>query len=219
MCDAAPSPAASPQSTPGKDVDAVEASALAAAAATIVLRRAAHGRGGRRPAASTVSFALLQLERQQRRNKAVTDVAELAGQWELVVTSSPKKKDMFSKPMYFPLCARQTFIPAESGPQTGVFDNAVFFCGSQLRFRGPYRWIAGRANRVEFTFSSLSMKLGPFGPFVFDNIDKEGSELGTRTAKVLPFFTFYMARNGIAAARGRAGGIALYRRVPSGQEL
>jgi hypothetical protein len=205
-----------------KQLDPVEVSALAAAAATLILKRASEGIGSRRPPASTVTSALLQLEREQRRNKAVTDVSQLIGQWRLMVSANPTSANPFSRPLYFPLRAHQTFIADDSGPESGLFDNGIFVLGSEMRFRGPYRWVvgnSGRANRLEFTFASLSIKVGPLGPFVFNGIDKEGSELGDRTAKDLPFFTFFLARNGIAAARGRGGGVALYRRVPVGEEI
>jgi hypothetical protein len=197
----------------------VEVSALAAAAATLILKRASTGARDRRPPASTVANALLQLEREQRRNRAVTDISELVGQWKIAVIANPTSANILSRPMYFPVRSRQTFIAGEGGPETGVFDNGLFVLGSEMRFRGPYRWVGGKANRLEFTFTSLSFKIGPFGPFVFDGIDKEGSELGTRTAKHLPFFTFFLGRNGIAAARGRSGGISLYTRIPPGEEI
>jgi hypothetical protein len=172
--------------------DPVETSALAAAAATMILKRAAEasraGTRRSRPPASTVYRALAQLEREQKRNKAKSDVENLAGQWQLTVTGKVgRKASLLEKPQYFPVQARQTFIPDEgSGATTGVFDNGIFVAGCSLRFRGPYRWVS-KVNRLEFTFSTCSLKFGPLGPLKFNNIDKEGSELGERTAKTLPF--------------------------------
>lgn len=205
-------------------MNAVEASALAAAAATMILKRAADAAQANtqrsRPSAATVGHALVQLEKEQKRNKAKTDIKQLAGQWQLTVTGKVGQKAKFyEKPTYFPVRAHQTFVPDESSDATtGVFDNGIFFAGCSLRFRGPYRWVE-RANRLEFTFSTVSLKFGPLKPLVFNGTDKEGSTLGDRTAKTLPFFTFYLARKGIAAARGRGGGLALYRRVEAGKEL
>lgn len=66
---------------------------------------------------------------------------------------------------------------------------------------------------MEFTFSKMAVKIGPIKPFVFDDIDREGGTLESRTAKTLPFFTFFYARNNLMAARGRTGGVALFQRV------
>jgi hypothetical protein len=189
----------------------------------MILRRAAEGaRAGTsksRPPATTVTRALLQLEREQKRNKSATSMDALAGRWQLTVTGKVGRKvGLLERPLYFPVAAHQTFTPDPSaGSETGTFDNRISAGGCSLRFRGPYRWIA-RMNRLEFTFSSCTVKLGPLGPFSFNNLDPAGGALGTRTAKTLPFFTFFLARNGLAAARGRGGGVALYRRVPAGEE-
>jgi hypothetical protein len=203
---------------------AVESAALVAAASTMILKRATMPSSVRRPNARTVANALVQLERVQKRNKAKTDIAQLVGQWQLTVTSSESTykaqragiKNPFGRPLYFPLQTRQTFIP-DSDPaclETGIFDNAIFALGCVFRVRGPYRWIA-LANRLEFTASSMSLRVGGLPPFEARNLD---GPLGVRTAKTLPFFTFFLARNGVAAARCRSGGVALYTRVPKDQE-
>jgi hypothetical protein len=189
----------------------------------MILNRASAPKSARRPSARTVESALLQLEKEQKRNKSKTDVKNLVGQWQLTLTSSEatpkarkaKFKNPFFAPQYFPVLARQSFIAATPDGCTGVFDNTVYALGCALNLRGPYRWIA-KTNRLEFTAESAGFRVGPLPPIVFKNLDKPLDE--TRTAKDLPFFTFYIARSGIAAARGRSGGIALYAGVPKGQE-
>lgn len=209
---------ASTAKTKSSKAEQLEKSALQAAAATVVLKRATESQRSRRPSSSTVANALQQLEKQQRRNKATTDINELVGQWELVFTSKEKTSNPLERPMYFPIRARQTFKLTDSSEQVGTFNNGIFVAGSSLRFQGPFRWVS-KANRLEFTFTSLTLRIGPLGPFVFNDIDKKGNELGERTAKVLPFFTFFLARRGIATARGRGGGLALYKKVAKSEEL
>lgn len=196
----------------------------------MILRRGAEaaeaGLRKTRPSAATAGRALLQLEKEQKKNRAATRIEDLVGQWQLTLTANgnPKKTGFLNRPVYFPVLTRQTFIPDERGDgeagaaPTGIFDNCVYFAGCSLRFFGPYRWEAQR-NLLLFTASTCVLKIGPIGPFKWDDIDKAGSELGDRTAKVLPFFTFFYAKNGVAAARGRSGGVALYRRVPPGKEM
>lgn len=191
---------------------------MVAAAATFVLNKAAsaYTQGGRRPSGSTVSSALLQLEREQRRNKVRSNIELLYGQWRLVFTADERTKNPLLKANYFPVRAHQTFF--REGDTT-IFDNGVFLFGSAafFRFRGPSRWVP-KMNRFEFIVDKLEIKIGSF-KWQKDGLDKEGPTLEGRTAKTLPFFTFFCIRKDILAARGRSGGIALYARVPDDQQL
>lgn len=191
---------------------------MAAAAATFILKKAAtaYTVGGRRPAAKMVGTALRQLEKEQRRNKIKSDVETLYGQWRLVLIADEKTKNPFLKALYFPLRAHQTFIRDGDG---GIFDNGVFSSGgaAYFRTRGPMRWVAPR-NRMEFSVDQVSVKVGPW-EWSKSGLDKEGATLEGRTAKTLPFFTFFSVRNDIIAARGRTGGLALYSRVPDDEYL
>lgn len=193
-----------------------------AAAATFILKKAAeaHIKGTRRPNASSVSSALLQLEREQKRNKVQTDIEKLFGQWRLIFTLNPKTKNPLTKALYFPLRAHQSFLRAEDGTvNEGVFDNGIFWFNGAANFRlsGPMRWTP-RRSRMEFTVDRLTVKLGSWN-WATDGLDKEGSSLEGRTAKTLPFFTFFAIRSDVACARGRSGGLALYARVPDDERL
>lgn len=192
---------------------------MVAAAAAFVLTKAAsaYTKGGRRPGGSTVTTALLQLEREQRRNKIKSDIDLLYGQWRLVFTADEKTKNPLLKAVYFPVRAQQTFIPGDK--DAGVFDNGIFLFGSTVffRFRGPARW-QPKMSRLEFTVDELEVKIGSFR-WKKAGLDKEGPTLEGRTAKTLPFFTFFSIRKDILAARGRSGGLALYARVPDNERL
>lgn len=65
---------------------------------------------------------------------------------------------------------------------------------------------------MEFLVDSMSIGLGTW-QWRWDGLDKGGGSLQGRTAKDLPFFTFFALRDDIAVARGRSGGLALYARV------
>lgn len=194
-------------------------SAMRAAAATLVLTRAARAymHGKRRPAAETVAAALVQIERENKRHQMKSDVNRLAGQWRLVLVADSRAQLPFLRANYFPIRAHQTFTLDSDNSHQGNFNNGVFALGSSMRFSGPFRWVHNR-NRLEFTFNTLKINLGPL-KWQQDHIDKEGDSLEGRTAKTLPFFTFYLVRSDIAAARGREGGVALYAKVPAGEEV
>lgn len=124
--------------------------------------------------------------------------------------------------------SHQTFIKSEDGDGDGdgdgggfkgIFDNGVFFGGASVRFRGPFRWITEK-NRLEFTFEELRIQLASWAPVCkFTGLDKDNGILSGTTKKSLPFFNFFYARNGLAMARGRGGGVALYRKVDPGKEI
>ena len=199
----------------------LEESAMTAAAATFVLKRAAdsYTNGTKRQAAATVSGALLALEKEQRKNKVKCDIAELLGQWRLIFVANPKSSNPFSRAYYFPLRAHQTFTSDDDTNETGIFDNGVFLLNGALSMRlsGPFRWVSKR-NRLEFTVDRMKLKGGSWEN-IRDGLDKEGSSLDGRTSKTLPFFTFFLITPGLAAARGRSGGLAFYSRVPIEEHL
>ncbi|GAB0497180.1 hypothetical protein MMPV_008504 [Pyropia vietnamensis] len=209
------SSAASPAPSRRAELKGEDYCAMESAAALLLLSRAvaAVRDGGSRPAGSDVEAALLTIEANQRRARSVTDVRELAGEWELVFTAGAARKgrqwNPSAWPLYFPVRARQTFTLLRS--DSGTFDNAVYGLGSVFRFTGPFRWVGGGRNRAEFTFTTASLRVGPFPAVTFPAGGPPS--LDGLTAKTLPFFTFFFCRRGILAARGRGGGVALYRRI------
>lgn len=205
-----------------KSVNDVEANAMTAAAATLILKHAARAHiygDRRRPSTSVVRASMEQLEKVQKKNKVSTSVNDLYGQWRLVFTASKNRKNPLTSALFFPLRAHQTFQreSVEPSEHDGEFDNAVFLFGRTAFFRviGPMRWTVSR-NRLEFSVDRLKLKFGPL-EWEKDGLDKEGYSLRGRTSKTLPFFTFFCIRNDIAVARGRSGGLALYSRVPDDQ--
>lgn len=212
---ALPSPNPPPPAAPRRELKGEDYSAMESAAALLLLSRAVKAvrDGGARPSGADVEAALLAIEANQRRARSVTDVRELAGEWELVFTAGAARRgrrwNPAAWPIYFPVRARQTFTLLRA--DAGTFDNAVYAAGTVFRFTGPFRWVGGRRNRAEFTFTTAALRVGPLpavtfpagGPATLDGL----------TAKTLPFFTFFFCRRGILAARGRGGGVALYRRI------
>lgn len=182
---------------------------MAAAAATFLLKRAAdrYLNGGNRPRAETVLESLLQLESAQKRHGQKPDMAKLYGQWRLIFTGDPRKR---LQTLYFPVRAHQTFKP-------GVFDNGIFLFGGavNMRFDGEMRFVK---NRMEFTVDRLKLKVGGW-TWEKTGLDEKGGSLEGRKVKDLPFFSFFLVRDDLVAARGRTGGLALYARVPEDKRL
>ncbi|KAI0564658.1 hypothetical protein FGB62_25g552 [Gracilaria domingensis] len=193
-----------------------ESDAITAAAATFILQRAAkaYTTGGIKPAPVAVAEAMAQLEKAQKRSKATIDGEKILGQWRLVFIANPRRKPAWFRFLYFPIRAHQTFTPPDQG---GEFDNAVHFGVGKFRVTGPFRWIAAR-NRMEFTVNRFRFELGPL-KWAKDERGKEEIAFEDRHVRDLPFFTFFLLRDNLAAARGRSGGLALYAKVPQQQEI
>lgn len=156
--------------------------------------------GTRRPAGGDVEAALLTIEANQRRARSVTDVRELAGEWELVFTAGAARRgrrwNPAAWPVYFPVRTRQTFTLRRA--DAGTFANAVHALGGSFCLTGPFRWVGGGRNRAEFTFATAAVRLGPLPPLTFPAGGPDS--LAGQTAKTLPFFTFFFCRRGILAA-------------------
>lgn len=201
-----------------------ESSAMTAAAAALILKHGAraymYGQG-RRPSPTAMRASMEQLEKVQKKNGVKSPVEKLYGQWRLVFTAAKKTSNPLTSNLFFPVRAHQTFTRDSKDPSEhdGEFDNAVFLLGPAAFFRviGPMRWVT-TTNRLEFSVDRLKIKIGPF-EWEKEGFDKKGYSLKRRTAKTLPFFTFFCIRDDIMVARARSGGLALYARVPDDKHL
>jgi len=174
-----------------------------------------------RPKPQEVATRMVEVEAERKRAKARTDISLLtSGQWR-VCAINPKRKKRSGPlaalpadgPYYFPVRAQQTITFGSD--DEGTFNNGVFWGPLSFRLIGPARWVPER-NRMEFTFAKAELRIGPFGPF---NFDAGESSIAGKTAKDLPFFTWFYVDDEIAMSRGRTGGMALYAKVPPGEEL
>lgn len=172
-------------------------------AAKVTLLEACDGyiKGGSRPQAKKVSEALVATAKASRKSKGTVD-SELirSGKWRLILAA---EQQGMLKDFYFPF-----HVEAVWGDR---FVNTVLLGPGKFVIEGPARWVPEKSI-LEFTFSDVTVSLGPL-KFERKGLDKEGSTLEGRTAKTLPFFSFFLADNEVAGARGRSGGLALWRRI------
>lgn len=175
--------------------------------------------------------ALFALEKRCRRKEAaLPKKGDVAGLYRLTYTSgNGALSDALSLTRtggggYFPVPAVQSF-----DPETERIRNGVYLGPLALFFDGPYVWRDAKA-MLEFTFDRVSIAWG--GKTVYTKeIDggdwdavksaEEAASSGQgeitkgKAAKVgsQPFFTFFLADDKCVAARGRGGGLAVWRRV------
>jgi hypothetical protein len=154
------------------------------------------------PADVPTGAELLALERGVRRGGTGLVATDLEGTW-LLDQVWPKGSDRpasFSAALLRGLRARLEIRQEQSGL---ALSNAVGLGALELRFRGPGRLVGSRP-LLEFHFETVELSLA-------------GSSLLRRPLSVpspvrMPFFALIArAPEGWLAARGRGGGLALWR--------
>mmetsp|Transcript_16795 Transcript_16795/g.41237 ORF Transcript_16795/g.41237 Transcript_16795/m.41237 type:complete len:341 (+) Transcript_16795:576-1598(+) len=182
-----------------------------------------------------VFASIAALEKVKKAERRVVG-AELNGQWRLVYTSGTKKvaanlnRAGFGG-SYFPLPAVQSFDMENSRIRNGIYLGPIKFY-----FDGPFVW-REKLSMLEFTFTRVSLALGPLGPWSVDiddgkwdqvkaaeqtasegqgMVEKKGGSkakgAGSGKAGANPFFKFVHTDDKCIAARGRGGGLALWSR-------
>ena len=169
-------------------------------------------------------------KRKVTKGELKVDGEDLNGKWRLVYTSGTKKvaanlnKAGFGG-SYFPIPAIQSFDVKNQRIRNGIYLGPIKFF-----FDGPFVW-RENLGMLEFTFTKVSLGLGPLGPWSVDiddgkwdgvksaeqtassgggNIEKGGSKKGGSKPGANPFFKFVFADDRCIAARGRGGGLALW---------
>ena len=145
---------------------------------------------------------LLALEQQVRHGGTGLGPAELAGCWQLdqVWPKGSSRASSFSGLLLRGLGAR---LEIEAAGDALHLSNAVKLGAVELRFRGPGRLLGSRP-LLEFWFERLELRLA--GRLVLQR------SLPAPAPRRMPFFAL-IARDpaGWLAARGRGGGLALWR--------
>ena len=145
---------------------------------------------------------LLQLEQQARRSGSGVEADALQGCWqlELVWPKGQQRASAFSGWLLRGLSAR---LEIGTDPEGLLLSNAVNLGAVELRFRGRGR-LEGKRPLLLFSFEQLQLSLG-------------GWRIVERTLPApapqrMPFFALiHRDPSGWLAARGRGGGLALWR--------
>lgn len=164
--------------------------------------------------------AMLELEKQRLNPDGWLDIIEAPrAKWRLVFTADSKqvqaaaKKQPSKGGIFFPLTAAQRFDASRKDFENGVFLGNV----ASLTFSGPYS-MSGR--QLSFDVHTMGVGLGPWRFAV--PLKKDGKPLdqvpeGDR--KKLPFFLYAYADEDIIVARGRSGGLAVWKRTTPEWEM
>lgn len=155
---------------------------------------------------------ILDLERHSRRQGSGLRADKLEGCWRLwkLWSREGARPMRMVEALLRPLSASLTLAAAGSGEQLSV-QNSVRVGGLELRFEGAGE-LRGRRPLLAFWFDRLELRLG--GRRLWER------SLARPAERSLPFFALIASRQegeeAWLVARGRGGGLALWRREPLG---
>lgn len=147
---------------------------------------------------------LLQLEQQARRSGSGVEAEALQGCWQLerVWSKGQQRAAVFSGWLLRGLAARLEIGADQEGL---LLSNAVNLGALELRFQGRGQ-LQGKRPLLMFSFDRLQLSLG--GWHLVER------SLPVPAAQRMPFFALiHRDASGWLAARGRGGGLALWRRA------
>lgn len=153
----------------------------------------------------TQAGPLLALEQQVRRGGTGLAGADLSGCWQLqrIWSRGSQHADGLGGGLLRALAAR---LEISAAPQGLRLCNAVNLGGLELRFEGPGH-LQGSRPLLLFSFERVELRLG--GRVLLQR------SLPAPAARRMPFFALiHRDRSGWLAARGRGGGLALWRLAP-----
>jgi hypothetical protein len=169
-----------------------------------------------RPDGSSVTMALLDLERQTKQLRQALSAEALLGTWRLRFTAPKKPAYKSGKPtgngFYIPSLVRATLSFAENaGPSPGLtIQNQLQLGSLKLQFTGPAKFLSPK-NLLAFDFTRMQITLGKLTLLNLPiRSGREEAEFESKPVGQLPFFAFFAATESYIAARGRGGGLALW---------
>ena len=189
-----------------------DAMAVAANAAT-----AFQTNQSRRPDGTTLTAALLELEKLAKQNRQMIPLETVLGRWRLCFSAGKQARYKSGQPMgsgfYIPklAIAHITFTPNTNNSEQLTIANDLRIGPFQIRFTGPARY-PGKKNLLAFDFTYLEVRclnLPLYRGTVKSKKRQDQPFEATAIAK-LPFFAFFTATENYIAARGRGGGLAIW---------
>ncbi|HEY9626359.1 MAG TPA: hypothetical protein V6C84_03580 [Coleofasciculaceae cyanobacterium] len=196
---------------------------LSADFATILSQVAAADLAGQqRPPAKVVVAALLEAEKTAKQQRLRYPFSSLQGTCRLCFTTGTRKAKRggiaLGKGFYLPKLtpAYITFAAAQaaaSPPDLGEITNQIQVGTVKLRLTGLCRYSSPK-NLLAFDFNH--MQIVALDRSLYQGAFRGGKEQAEKFSQLsiakLPFFAFFCVTEGYIAARGRGGGLALWRR-------
>jgi hypothetical protein len=179
-----------------------------------------------KPSSDAVVAALLEAEKTAKKTKVRYSFEQLIGNWQLcLVTGTKKTREkagiVLGAGRYIPQWIAKIQIAYSAEPvaegaensEIGNVENSVKVGSIELTLSGPTKFLPN--NILAFDFTRVTVKL--LGKTVYQGYIRGGelreAEFFSQSVGKQAFFTYFLVEDGMIAARGRGGGLALWRKV------
>ncbi len=179
-----------------------------------------------KPSSNEVVTALLAAEKDAKKTKIRYSFQQLIGNWQLCFITGTKKTRkkagiVLGAGRYIPQWIAKISITysAESvaegaeNSEVGRVENSVKVGTMELTLSGPTKFLPN--NILAFDFTRITVKF--LGKTVYQGFIRGGeareTEFFSLSVGKQAFFAYFLVEDGIIAARGRGGGLALWARV------
>lgn len=191
---------------------------------TSILQQAA--KSNVKPSSNAVVEALLEAEKTAKKIKTRYSFAQLIGNWQLCFITGTKKTRkkagiVLGAGRYIPqwiakisiAYSAESVAEGEEKSEIGRVENSVQVGAIELTLSGPTKFLPN--NILAFDFTRIAVKL--LGKTVYQGFIRGGeareAEFLSLSVGKQAFFAYFLVEDGIIAARGRGGGLALWGRV------
>ncbi|MBF2056957.1 MAG: hypothetical protein IGQ45_06990 [Cyanobacterium sp. T60_A2020_053] len=174
----------------------------------------------KKPKAESIHQALLEAEKQAHQNKLKYDFQQLMGNWHLVFitgTKESKKKwsNVIGKGFYLPqfINVSINYYSDEKEVNQGKVVNQVNVGLVKFSVEGPIKYLE-KKNILAFDFNYLKMYILGVQTYQTNIRGGENSTESFYRAKInqLAFFSYFLVTENLICARGRGGGLALWKK-------
>ena len=179
-----------------------------------------------KPSADAVVAALLAAEKSAKKTKTRYAFNQLIGHWQLCFITGTKKTRkkagiVLGAGRYIPqwiakisiAYAAEPVAEGEENSEIGRVENSVKVGTMELTLSGPTKFLPN--NILAFDFTRITVKL--LGKTVYQGSIRGGeareAEFLSLSVGKQAFFAYFLVEDGIIAARGRGGGLALWGRI------
>jgi hypothetical protein len=173
-----------------------------------------------KPPASELVDALLETEKTTKRNRESYAFERLLGTWRLrFITGTKKTRQragiILGKGRYLPSWVKITLSytanEEEKAIGIGRVQNSVQLGALRFSLTGPIKFLTPK-NILAFDFTKMAIAL--FGIELYDGYIRNGKNSEAKfyreTINQQAFFSYFLVRESLIAARGRGGGLAIW---------
>jgi hypothetical protein len=176
------------------------------------------------PTSEAVVTALVNLEKVGKKATTVASYQELIGKWRLHFITGTKKTRQRAGvvlgagrylPSWIKIHLSYTENPAQllSEGEAGWVENSVNVAGLNFTLSGPTKFFP-KQKLLAFDFTHLSLKV--LGKVIYSGKvrggDQSRAQFYQEPIKKQAFFRYFLIEDQYIAARGRGGGLAVWRR-------